>query len=177
MNRALLVALLAVPLAACDGEAPPAVLTATAPVSALGTSAPDVAGTVTFTQDGPVLSIAVALTGVPEGDHGFHVHGRGACGADLGGHYDPDRTGNHGGPNDRVETRHAGDLGNVTADADGRVQTTMTTGVLSLDGSRQVQGRAVVLRERRDDLATDPVGGSGDPIGCGSISAATASDG
>ena len=98
------------------------------------------------------------------------------AGAALG-HYDPLMTMNHGGPDDDLDEKHAADFGNVTAGADGRVQTVVTTDAVSLAGARSVQGRAVMLHSDRDDLETDPGGSSGDRIGCGVISQAVTTGG
>ena len=187
MHRILLVLLLAAPLAACDSD--DQTQTATAQISAPTDTSTSVTGTVTFTQDGDDLRMDLDLSGVPAGDHGFHIHAVGDCGrgdhdsdgfAEVAGaalgHYDPLNTNDHGAPTDDDDEKHAGDFGNVTAGADGRVRTSITTDDVSLDGTRPVEGRAVMLHSDRDDLETDPGGSSGDRIGCGVISMATDSD-
>ena len=177
--------LLALPLAACDtddvvtdGQA------ATATISAPTDTTTGVTGTVRFTQNGlENLQIDVDLSGLaPNSTHGFHVHTVGSCGRgdhdDDGfsevagaalGHYDPLDTNDHGGPDDSPAEKHLGDLGNVTADAGGRVSTTITTEDLSIESSRTIVGRAIMVHANRDDLETDPGGNSGDRIGCGVI--------
>jgi Cu-Zn family superoxide dismutase len=107
----------------------------------------------------------------PNGAHGMHVHEYGdmrrAC-TSTGAHYNP--TGrSHGGVHG--QERHAGDMGNVRADAQGRC--TATTDVdVSLD---ELFGRAVVLHASRDDLGrgsfedSTTSGHSGARMACGVI--------
>src|SRR5919206_1468594 len=85
-------------------------------------------GTVHFQDIGDgVTEVVVDLTGVPPGVHGFHVHEKGDCGnngQNAGGHFNPTNM-VHGAPD--AVSHHAGDFGNVTADASGVVSTTFTT--------------------------------------------------
>ena len=117
------------------------------------------------------VEVQVDLRGVPPGDHGFHVHEVGDCG-DNGnnakGHFNPSSTPH--GARDAV-SRHAGDFGNVTADADGNVKTTFVTSSISLKegAANYVVGRAVILHEKVDDLMTQPTGNAGARISCGVV--------
>src|SRR5437762_7957574 len=85
-------------------------------------------GTVHFMdlKDGAV-EIDIDLTGLTPGQHGFHVHEKGDCSDDAkaaGPHFNP--TGEpHGGPS--TPQHHAGDFGNITADANGNVKAKMAT--------------------------------------------------
>ena len=51
------------------------------------------AGTVQLLSNGQTLTVAVAAVGMPEGDHGFHLHTTGRCKApdfkSAGGHLNP----------------------------------------------------------------------------------------
>ncbi|HEX7153099.1 MAG TPA: superoxide dismutase family protein [Thermoanaerobaculia bacterium] len=150
--------------------------TATGP-SAVATLAPTgtntARGSVNFDQlgDGSVR-VTVDLTGVPAGVHGFHVHEFGNCGDNgnaAGGHFNPLST-PHGAPD--APTKHAGDFGNVTADANGNVRTTFTTRSITLgDGATSAVGHAVILHANPDDLATQPTGNAGGRIACGVVEA------
>lgn len=180
----LLVLLPALALAACDSNDDEIDRVATAQISAPADTTTNVTGTVAFRQTGEVLRMEVLLAGLaPNSVHGFHLHTAGDCGrgdhdgdgfAEVGGaalgHYDPLNTDDHGAPTDDLDDKHAGDFGNVTADAAGRVSVILSTDEISLDGIRPVEGRAVVVHADRDDLETDPGGNSGDRIGCGVIS-------
>ncbi|WP_420454597.1 superoxide dismutase family protein [Rubrivirga sp.] len=188
MHRLSLLLLLALPLAACDSD--DLSQTATASISAPTDTTTGVTGTVDFTQDGDELEMRVTVNGLAANStHGFHIHEVGDCGrgdhdddgfSEVGGaargHYDPYGTMDHGAPTDDVDSKHAGDFGNLTANASGTATATLTTDLLSLDGARPVEGRAVMVHANRDDLESDPGGMSGDRIGCGVISMATDSD-
>lgn len=132
-----------------------------------------VTGKVTFAQEGDDLYIIADFEGLKPGEHGFHIHEKGDCSAhdasSAGGHFNPTNK-QHGGPND--EERHAGDLGNVTADETGKAHYEFTDKVLKLHGETNIIGRSVVVHADRDDLKTQPTGNSGARIGCGVIEAA-----
>lgn len=48
--------------------------------------------------------------------------------------------------------RHAGDLGNITAAADGTAEFTLSDAQIPLTGANTIVGRAVVVHELQDDL-------------------------
>lgn len=128
-------------------------------------------GTVQLTQlaDGSV-QVKVDLTGVPAGVHGFHIHEKGDCGDNgnaAGGHYNPMST-QHGAP--EADPHHAGDWGNVTANASGEVHTTFTTRSVTVeDGPATAAGHAIILHANPDDLKTQPTGNAGARIACGIV--------
>ncbi|MEM1057453.1 MAG: superoxide dismutase family protein [Bacteroidota bacterium] len=151
---------------------------ATARLDPLGESA--ATGTVTFTATDEGLRVEYNLVGIELGNHGFHVHENGACGRGddgtpggaAGGHFNP-LGAPHGSPEGDRETRHVGDLGNVTSEAGG-----VTGGVargefvdplISLAGPTSILDRAVVLHQGEDDLTSQPSGAAGDRIACGVV--------
>src|ERR1700681_1561694 len=85
-------------------------------------SGSQVKGAVTFTKMGDDVQGVADVENVKPGKHGFHIHEKGDCSApdasSAGAHFNPTHH-HHGGP-DSVE-RHAGDFGNVQADASGKV--------------------------------------------------------
>lgn len=130
-------------------------------------------GVVEFRQDGDTMHIHLRIEGLsPNASHGLHIHEKGDCRApdasSAGGHFNP--TGNrHGGPDS--EFRHAGDLGNVTADANGAVEMKMeVTGINLGTGEKSIIGRAVIVHAKEDDLISQPSGDAGPRIACGLIS-------
>ena len=135
------------------------------------TSGSTASGTVQLTQlaDGSV-EVKVDLTGVPAGVHGFHIHDKGDCGDNgnaAGGHYNPMAT-QHGSPD--APPHHAGDFGNVTADANGEVHTSFTTRSVTVeDGMATAVGHAIILHANPDDLTTQPTGNAGARIACGVV--------
>src|SRR6476659_8573922 len=81
-------------------------------------SGSNVAGTVTFTKTSDGVDIVADVSGLTPGKHGFHIHEFGDCSApdatSAGGHFNPMHKAH--GPPDAAE-HHAGDLGNLEADA------------------------------------------------------------
>jgi len=136
-----------------------------------------VAGVVTFTQEENSKSVLVEaeVSGLKPGKHGFHVHAVGdissADGSSAGGHFNPSST-KHGGP-DGGE-KHAGDLGNLEANAQGvaKINRTFTTG-LSVSGPNSILGRSVVVHAGEDDFMTQPTGNSGGRVAYGVVGLAS----
>lgn len=135
-----------------------------------------VAGTVKFVELGGKTRVAVKLSGVAAGTHGFHLHEKGDCGdaefANAGGHFNPAGA-PHAAPNQTP--RHSGDLGNVVVGADGRASVEIESELLSVKpGPNSVVGRAVILHEKADDLTTQPTGNAGGRIACGVVAGSAA---
>src|SRR5438128_10986580 len=90
------------------------------------TAGNNVTGSVTFTQSGEVVKVVADIAGLTPGKHGFHIHEFGDCsssdGNSAGGHFNPTHRA-HGAPD--ASDRHAGDLGNVEADASGKAPSRM----------------------------------------------------
>ncbi|CAD7088192.1 unnamed protein product [Hermetia illucens] len=136
-----------------------------------------VRGNVTFTQQNCDANVHVFVTieGLTPGPHGFHVHEKGdlsnGC-TSAGSHYNPDKL-SHGAPTS--DMRHVGDLGNVIADENGVVSTTLTDSLLTLSGARSIIGRAIVVHTGEDDLGlgghpdSKKTGNAGGRAGCGVI--------
>jgi superoxide dismutase, Cu-Zn family len=131
-----------------------------------------VTGTVTFTKMGDEVQVVADIQNLTPGKHGFHIHEKGDCSAadasSAGGHFNPTHQ-HHGGP--MTAEHHAGDLGNIEADASGKAHLDWK-GKLSLSGTDSIVGKSIVIHEKEDDLKTDPAGNSGARIGCGVIEAA-----
>ncbi|CAG8721646.1 19503_t:CDS:10, partial [Cetraspora pellucida] len=134
-------------------------------------------GIVTFTQENEnaPTTIDVNISGLEQGQHGFHVHEFGdntnGC-TSAGEHYNPfNKT--HGAPTD--ENRHLGDLGNLTVSEDGTVKTQIKDNQITLTGPNSVVGRSVVVHVGADDFGKGghelslKTGNSGPRIACGII--------
>jgi Cu-Zn family superoxide dismutase len=166
MKKLVLVSISMLLAAACASTMRP-----TASATLMPTTGSTAQGTVRFVQlaDGAV-EVSVDLTGVPPGVHGFHVHDKGDCGDNgnaAGGHFNPSAT-PHGAP--QADPHHAGDFGNVTADANGAVRTTFTTRSITVEaGANSAVGHAVILHANPDDLTTQPTGNAGGRIACGVV--------
>lgn len=128
-------------------------------------------GRVDFTQTAGGVLIEAKVSGLAPGRHGFHIHERGNCtgdGSGAGPHFDPAGH-RHGAPGANI--RHAGDLGNLDAGADGTAVYRAEVSGLSLDnGADSIIGRAVVVHEQADDMVSQPAGNAGARQACGLIS-------
>ena len=127
-------------------------------------------GTVTFEAVAGGVRITAQLEGLPAGNHGFHIHEFGDCsaadGTSAGGHYNPAGA-PHAGP--EGSPRHVGDLGNVSADTQGKAAYDRTDRLVKLDGPDSVVGRGVIVHAGADDLATQPTGNAGARLACGAV--------
>ncbi|XP_014259499.1 superoxide dismutase [Cu-Zn] isoform X1 [Cimex lectularius] len=136
-----------------------------------------VKGTVFFEQKSPDSEVTVTgeLTGLSKGLHGFHIHEFGdntnGC-TSAGPHFNP-KNKEHGAPTDEV--RHIGDLGNVTAGADGKAKVSLTDKYISLCGPMSIVGRTVVVHADPDDLGkgghelSKSTGNAGARLACGVV--------
>jgi len=129
-----------------------------------------VQGVVSFSKERDGVRVEATLQGLKPGLHGFHIHEYGDCSSpdanSAGGHFNP---GNmpHGGPS--AEKHHAGDLGNLQADASGNAKLALVVAGLSVEGPPSMLGRAVGAHADPDDFTTQPTGGAGARIACGVI--------
>jgi len=130
-----------------------------------------VKGTVEFKETDDGIEVTANLEGLKKGVHGFHIHEKGDCSApdakSAGGHFNPGNH-KHGAP-DAAE-HHEGDLGNITADKDGKGTATLTIkGVTLGDGDTSIVGKGFIIHAKADDLKSQPVGNAGDRVACGVI--------
>lgn len=134
------------------------------------TAGNDAHGVVTFERVRGGVRIVADLDGLTPGEHGFHIHEKGDCsapdGTSAGGHFNP-LGAPHAGP-DATE-RHVGDLGNVTADAEGRVRAEWVDHQIAFAGARSILGRALVVHAGADDLSSQPSGAAGPRVACGVV--------
>jgi Cu-Zn family superoxide dismutase len=135
-------------------------------------------GQVTFTQDGDNVKVVAHVEGLTPGQkHAIHVHQFGDCsapdGASAGGHYNPEGH-QHGLPT--ADKRHAGDLGNLQADSEGKAHYELTVKNISIAGTMNpIIGRGVIVHAKPDD-GGQPVGNAGGRIACGVIGVANTAE-
>lgn len=180
--------LLASPLAlttacASTGNAPQAAVER-APVGATGqavlinASGANI-GRVDLRQGPTGLLMKIEASGLTLGWHGIHIHATGECAAPFtssGAHI------NHGEPKAPHGLLNAagpddGDLPNVWAGADGKVNAELftTRARISSEGPGQwlwdADGSAIIIHANPDDHSTQPIGGAGDRVACAALSA------
>lgn len=164
----LLVAALAAPLAWSDVTVEMHVVDAKGVGAAIGT--------VVISETAYGLVFTPALTGLPAGLHGFHLHAKDSCepaekdgkavaaGA-AGGHYDPADTKQHGAA---WGNGHLGDLPALYVDANGVANNPVLAPRLKM---ADLQGRALMIHAGGDNHADHPapLGGGGARVACGVI--------
>ncbi len=133
-------------------------------------------GTITLEESKEGLLIKSNLTGLPTGDHGFHIHENPSCegrdkdgkwvaGDAAGGHYDPQHTGHHLGP---YGNGHRGDLPFIVVDKKGESHQVLLAPHLKLS---EVKGHSLMIHQHGDNYSDkpEPLGGGGPRIACGVI--------
>ena len=127
-------------------------------------------GIITFTQTADGIKVTADLQNLTPGKHGIHIHECGDCSApdamSAAGHFNPAMT-KHGSPT--TMTCHGGDLGNITADENGKAHLEIVSKMMSFDGEMSIIGRSVIVHKSEDDMTTQPTGNSGARIACGVI--------
>ena len=133
-------------------------------------------GTLMLADTDKGLRIEAALDGLSPGDHGFHLHEKGSCeagqkdgkvaaGIGAGGHFDPDATGKHMGPDG---AGHRGDLPVLHVDAGGNATGVVFAAHLKV---ADTYGKSFMIHAGGDNYSDQPapLGGGGARIACGAV--------
>ena len=132
-------------------------------------------GTVTISQAKDGVQFTPDLKGLEPGEHGFHVHENPSCDAmevkgksvpalAAGGHYDPDKTNRHEGPDG---SGHKGDLPRLMVNDRGMAVEAVIAPKLTL---KELSGHSLMIHEGGDNYSDNPpMGGGGARIACGII--------
>ena len=132
-------------------------------------------GTVVLSQTDQGVMFRPDLRDLIPGEHGFHVHENPSCepmevkgrpvpALAAGGHYDPDNTRRHEGPNG---TGHKGDLPKLMVNDKSMATEAVTAPRLTL---AELSGRSLMIHEKGDNYSDrPPMGGGGARIACGVI--------
>ena len=132
-------------------------------------------GTVTIADSPAGAVIKPDVKGLPAGPHGFHVHQNGSCepttanshavpAGGAGGHFDPQHTGKHAGPQGEG---HLGDLPLLQVAQDGTA--TANLAAPRIKDVLVLRGRAVMIHQGGDNYSDEPaaLGGGGARLACG----------
>src|SRR5699024_2436021 len=137
------------------------------------TSGSDVSDQLTLATTGNGVHISGQISGLkPVSVHGVHIHAKGDCSApdakSAGGHFNPENQ-PHGHPDSGP--RHAGDLPNQRANADGVANVDVTAHDIELGtgSATDVLDGAIIVHAEPDDYRSQPSGAAGARIACGVI--------
>ncbi len=127
-------------------------------------------GSVTFTGTDDGIMVTANIAGLTPGVHAIHIHQFGDLrkndGKGTGGHYNPE---GHDHALPESDTRHAGDLGNLTAGADGNSSYSILIHNVTFDGQHNpIIGRGVIIHAKADD-GGQPTGNAGARVSQGTI--------
>jgi len=131
-------------------------------------------GLAIFVQEYGQVRVISEFEGLTPGIHAMHLHEKADCtaadGTSTGGHWNPtfEKHGSWGDP----KGYHRGDIGNLTAKADGTAKLMFQTDQWCIgcgDETKDILGKAVIIHEGRDDLTTQPTGNAGGRVSCGGI--------
>ncbi|WP_345197840.1 superoxide dismutase [Cu-Zn] SodC [Kistimonas scapharcae] len=135
------------------------------------------AGTVNIVETPYGLLFQPALSSLPTGYHGFHIHEKPSCAPSeqdgktlpagaAGGHFDPDNSGSHQGP---YGEGHRGDLPALVVNAQGVADYPVLAP--RLKRIRDITGHALMVHVGGDNYADTPapLGGGGGRMLCGVI--------
>lgn len=135
------------------------------------------AGSVIITQTPFGLLFTPDLQHLPPGLHGFHLHEHASCAPGekdgvmtaafaAGGHFDPEKTGQHEGP---FGAGHLGDLPGLYVDEKGFAQVPVLAP--RLKQLKDIHNTALMIHVGGDNYSDHPhpLGGGGDRLICGEI--------
>lgn len=129
-----------------------------------------VTGSISVVTMGRGVHFRGTVSGLTPGKHGFHIHEKGDCSApdasSAGGHFNPDQK-PHGAAD--AADKHAGDLGNIEAGADGSATVDLHMNGLTLGTeANSIKGKAIIVHANPDDFS-QPTGNAGGRVACGVI--------
>lgn len=131
-------------------------------------------GVAIFVQEYGQVRLISEFEGLTPGVHAMHLHEKADCsaadGTSTGGHWNPtfEKHGSWGDP----KGYHRGDIGNLTASAEGKGKLMFQTDQWCIgcgDETKDILGKAVIIHDGRDDLTTQPTGNAGGRVSCGGI--------
>ena len=134
----------------------------------------NVAGTITFSEDGDQVLMNAVFTGLTPGSHAIHLHEFSDCsspdGKSTGGHWNPTFE-NHGAWGNDTGF-HRGDIGNFEADENGKATISFETDLWCIncdDETKNIVGKAVIVHQGQDDFVSQPSGAAGSRVSCAGL--------
>ncbi len=134
-----------------------------------------VSGTVQFDVDNGKVKMTLDISVPTKANQvvAVHIHETGACGdmgKAAGGHWNPSNQ-SHGKWGSA--SFHAGDIGNINLDANGKGTMTLETDLWSIGGEegKNILNHSIIVHGGADDYTSQPSGNAGERIGCGVIQA------
>lgn len=128
-------------------------------------------GEIHFEQLDEGVRVQGKVTGlVSHATYAMHIHETGLCSDTAnhsGGHFNPMQV-KHSHPDDLQG--HAGDLPNITANAEGIATINYINSKITLKKAEHgIKNRAIVIHAKADDYISQPAGNAGERIICGVI--------
>lgn len=136
-------------------------------------------GSAQFREGPHGVVVDVQVSGLAPGPHGVHFHAVGQCDAMAkfasAAHHMGIEAKPHGVLNPK--DHHAGDLPNIIAHTDGNASAQFYTSDIRISGKASkgqmllldVDGSSLIIHEKADDGFTQPSGGAGGRVACGTI--------
>lgn len=116
------------------------------------------------------LRIQTTATGLPPGDHAYHIHLYGDCsapdGTSAGTHFN--LAGSSLNPPKDID-HITGNLGILKADQNGNAEHSAQLANAALTGPKSIIGRAIIVHAKGNDQTQPPIGAAGDRLACGVI--------
>ncbi|QSP93905.1 superoxide dismutase family protein [Marinobacter salinisoli] len=140
-------------------------------------SSGEVIGMANLMQGPNGVLIHVRVTGLEPGKHGLHLHSHGDCLPDTGFESAKGHVGKVEGAHGLMNPKgpEPGDLPNIFVGEDGVGEMEAFTSMVSLDDSKHglldEDGSTFIIHQNADDHITQPIGGAGPRVACGTIEA------
>ncbi len=132
-----------------------------------------VTGTATFIEKNGTVNFEAKIDGLSPGVHAIHIHEKADCastdGSSAGGHWNPTFK-KHGKWNEAEY--HKGDIGNFTADENGKGTITLTTDQWCIgcaDETKNILGKGLIVHAGTDDFTSQPAGNAGARQACSAL--------
>lgn len=142
----------------------------TATAELIGTGG-ETLGEATLTQGPSGVLIHLRVEGLAPGKHGLHLHSNGSCDTETGfksaeGHVGKTE-GGHGLLN--MDGPEPGDLPNIFVAESGTGEMEAYTTLVTVEELTDEDGSAFIIHEAGDDHVSQPIGGAGERVACGTI--------